>query len=138
MLFLKEINRSFLIVEHDPIFLRRCQADGRIRRLCPQADLREATILLHAPALDPHLQTITELSDRMFCIYEKEKTQLKGRAKMPGARIYRQRCSTYGPGEVEEMTQRRLEERIWLSEMDIMLNENGEIMAMNFLNEKLG
>jgi hypothetical protein len=42
---------------------------------------REATILLFAPALDPHLQTITELADRVFCIYEGEKAPVKGRGK---------------------------------------------------------
>ena len=48
---------------------------------------REATILLYAPALDPHLQKLTELADRVFCIYS-EQAPAKGRkaeAKMPGA-----------------------------------------------------
>jgi len=44
-----------------------------------------ATILLYAPALDPHLQKMIELADRVFCIYEGEKAPVKGRAKMPGA-----------------------------------------------------
>jgi hypothetical protein len=44
---------------------------------------REATILLYAPAPDPHLQKMTELADRVFCIYEGEKAPVKGRAKMP-------------------------------------------------------
>jgi hypothetical protein len=30
---------------------------------------REATVLLYAPALDPHLQEMAELADRVFCIY---------------------------------------------------------------------
>jgi len=45
---------------------------------------REATILLYAPALDPHQKTITELAYRVFWIYEGEKAPFKGRAKMPG------------------------------------------------------
>ena len=48
---------------------------------------REATILLYAPALDPHLQKMTELADRVFCIYS-EQAPAKGRkaeARMPGA-----------------------------------------------------
>jgi len=45
---------------------------------------REATILLYAPALDPHLQKMTELADRVFCIYEGEKATVKGRVKVPG------------------------------------------------------
>ncbi len=47
---------------------------------------REATVLLYAPALDPHLQKMAELADRVFCFYEE---QARGRAKvqerMPGA-----------------------------------------------------
>lgn len=48
---------------------------------------REATILLYAPALDTHLQKLTELADRVFCIYS-EPAPAKARkaeAKMPGA-----------------------------------------------------
>jgi hypothetical protein len=58
MTILEENHHSFLIVEHDP--------------------------MLYAPALDPHLQTITELADRVFCIYKGEKAPVKRRAKMPG------------------------------------------------------
>ena len=50
---------------------------------------REATILLYAPALDPHLQKMTELADRVFCFYEMPRAPAKGRAKaepkMPGS-----------------------------------------------------
>lgn len=42
---------------------------------------REATILLYAPALDPHLQKLTELADRVFCIYN-EQAPDKGRGKV--------------------------------------------------------
>jgi hypothetical protein len=58
MTILEENHHSFLIVEHDP--------------------------MLYSPALDPHLQKMTELADRVFCIYEGEKAPVKGRAKMPG------------------------------------------------------
>jgi hypothetical protein len=44
---------------------------------------REATILLYAPALDPHLQKITELADRVFCIYSEQAAQRE--AKTAGA-----------------------------------------------------
>jgi hypothetical protein len=44
---------------------------------------REATILLYAPTLDPHLQKIAELADRVFCIYGEQAAQRE--AKMPGA-----------------------------------------------------
>ena len=39
---------------------------------------REATVLLYAPALDPHLQEMAELADRVFCI---EPAAAKGRGK---------------------------------------------------------
>lgn len=41
---------------------------------------REATILLYAPALDPHLEKMTELADRVFCIYN-EPAGAKGRGR---------------------------------------------------------
>ena len=50
---------------------------------------REATILLYSPTLDPHLQKMTELADRVFCFYEMPRAPAKDRAKaepkMPGA-----------------------------------------------------
>jgi hypothetical protein len=39
---------------------------------------REATILLYAPALDPYLEKMTELADRVFCFYEMPKASAKG------------------------------------------------------------
>jgi hypothetical protein len=47
---------------------------------------REATILLYSPTLDPHLQKMTELADRVFCFYEmpKVKSRAKAEPKMPG------------------------------------------------------
>lgn len=41
---------------------------------------REATVLLYAPALDPHLQEMAKLADRVFCIYN-EPAGAKGRGK---------------------------------------------------------
>jgi hypothetical protein len=49
---------------------------------------REATVLLYAPAMDPHLQKIAGLADRVFCIYS-EPAAARGRgkaeARVPGA-----------------------------------------------------
>ena len=42
---------------------------------------RGATILLYSPALDPHLQKMTELADWVFCFYEMPRVPAKGRAK---------------------------------------------------------
>jgi hypothetical protein len=47
---------------------------------------REATILLYSQALNPHLQKMTELANRVFCIYsERGRGRAKAEAKMPCA-----------------------------------------------------
>ena len=46
---------------------------------------REATVLLYAPALDPHLEKMTPVADRVFCIYSEPAKVRKSEAKMPGA-----------------------------------------------------
>jgi DNA polymerase I len=86
MTILEENHHSFLIVEHDPMLYEDA---GEMVEYLAQAlkqTSREATILLYAPALDPHLSKMTELADRVFCIYS-EQAPSKGRkaeAKMPG------------------------------------------------------
>jgi len=60
-----------------------------------QADLQGGDYPAHAPALDPHLQKLTELADRVFCIYN-EQAPAKGRkagAKTPGAQRTLEACS---------------------------------------------
>ncbi|HUS75980.1 MAG TPA: hypothetical protein VMY43_08230 [Methanothrix sp.] len=64
MTILEENHHSFLIVEHDPLLYEDA---GKMVEYLAQAlkqTSREATILLYSPALDPHLQKITELADR--------------------------------------------------------------------------
>ena len=56
MTILEENHHSFLIVEYLAQTLKQTSW--------------EVTILLYAPALDPHLQKMTELADRVFCFYE--------------------------------------------------------------------
>ena len=68
MTILEENHHSFLIVEHDPMLYEALGGDGPAL----------------APALDPHLQKITELADRVFCIYsEPARGCAKAEAKMP-------------------------------------------------------
>jgi hypothetical protein len=89
MTILEENHHSFLIVEHDPMLYE--DAEKRMVEYLAQAlkqTSRETTILLYAPALDPHLQKMTELADRVFCIYEERADPAKARkaeARMPGA-----------------------------------------------------
>ncbi|MFZ2471605.1 MAG: hypothetical protein WAW52_06640 [Methanothrix sp.] len=63
MTILEENHHSFLIVEHDPLLFEDA---GEMVEYLAQAlrqTSREATILLYAPALDPHLQKLTELAN---------------------------------------------------------------------------
>ena len=46
--------------------LRGLLGDGGLPGLALKQTSREATVLLYAPALDPHLQEMSELADRVF------------------------------------------------------------------------
>jgi hypothetical protein len=89
MTILEENHHSFLIVEHDPMLYEDAGEMVDYVALALKQTSREATILLYAPALDPHLQKMTELADRVFCFYEGRETSASGRVKvevkMPGA-----------------------------------------------------
>jgi hypothetical protein len=89
MTILEENHHRFLIIEHDPMLYEDA---GEMVEYVAQAlrqTSREATILLYAPALDPHLEKMTELADRVFCFYEGQQAPARGRAKaeikMPGS-----------------------------------------------------
>jgi len=80
MTILEENHHSFLIVEHDPLLYEDSQEMvGYLAQALKQTS-REATVLLYAPALDPHLQEMAELADRVFCIYN-EPAGAKDRGK---------------------------------------------------------
>ena len=60
-----------MIVEHDPMLYEDA---GEMVEYLAQAlkqNFREATILLYAPALAPHLQKMTELSTCILSSYKK-------------------------------------------------------------------
>ena len=81
MTILQENHHTFLIVEHDPMLYEDAGEMVEYLALALKQTSREATILLYAPALDPHLQKMTELADRVFCFYEMPRAPTKGRAK---------------------------------------------------------
>jgi DNA polymerase I len=81
MTILEENHHTFLIVEHDPMLYEDAREMFEYVAQALRQTSREATILLYAPALDPHLQKITELADRVFCFYEMPGAQAKGRSK---------------------------------------------------------
>ena len=87
MTILEENHHSFLIVEHDPLLYEDAREMVEYLAQALKQTSREATILLYAPALDPHLQKMTELADQVVC-FCCEQAPAKGRkaeAKMPGA-----------------------------------------------------
>ena len=76
----EENHHSFLIVEHDALLYEDSQEMVGYLAQALKETSREATVLLYAPALDPHLQEMAELADRVFCIYN-EPAVAKGRGK---------------------------------------------------------
>jgi DNA polymerase I len=89
MTILEENRHSFLIVEHDPLLYEDA---GEMIEYVAQHLLqtsREATVLLYTPAIDPYLEKMTPLADRVFCFYEMPKTpakdKVKAELKMPGS-----------------------------------------------------
>ena len=87
MTILEENHHNFLILEHDP--MRYEDASEMVEYIAQhlRQTSREATVLLYAPALDPHLQEMADLADRVFCIYNEPagtKGQGKAEARMPG------------------------------------------------------
>ena len=64
-----------MIVEHDPMLYE--DAGEMVEHLAQalRQTSREATILPYAPALDLHLQKLTELADRVDCIYSEQATR---------------------------------------------------------------
>ena len=81
MTILEENHHSFLIIEHDPMLYEDAKEMVEYVAQALKQTSREATILLYSPALDPHLQKITELADRVFCFYEMPRAPAKSRAK---------------------------------------------------------
>jgi DNA polymerase I len=81
MPILEENHHSFLIVEHDPMLYEDAKEMVECVAQALKQTSREATILLYSPALNSHLQKMTELADRVFCFYEMPRAPAKGRTK---------------------------------------------------------
>jgi hypothetical protein len=63
MTILEENHHSFLIVEHDPLLYEDAGEMVEYLARALKQTSREANIMLYAPALDPHLQKLTELAN---------------------------------------------------------------------------
>jgi hypothetical protein len=91
MTILEENHHTFLIIGHDPLLYEDATEMVEYVAQALKQTTREATVLLYSPALDPHLQKMTELADRVFCFYEMPKAPAKIRAKpevkMPGSQV---------------------------------------------------
>lgn len=86
MTILEENHHSFLIVEHDPLLYEDAEEMVEYVAQAMKQTSREATVLLYAPVLDPHIQAMTDLADRVFCFYEGQaKERAKPNLKMQGA-----------------------------------------------------
>jgi len=88
MTILEENHHSFLIVEHDPLLYEDASEMVEYIAQHLRQTSREATVLLYAHAMDPHLEKITPLADRVFCFYEMPKATARGKMKadpMPGS-----------------------------------------------------
>jgi DNA polymerase I len=88
MTILEENHHSFLIVEHDPLLYEDASEMVEYIAQHLRQTSREATVLLYSPELDPHLEKMTPLADRVFCFYEMPKAPAKGKTKadpMPGS-----------------------------------------------------
>lgn len=57
------------------------RAHDKIGSPAPAADFREATVLLYAHTLAPHLEKMPQLADRVFCVYEMPRAAAKSRSK---------------------------------------------------------
>jgi DNA polymerase I len=69
-------------VEHDPsLYEDAAEMVEYIAQHLRQTS-RVATVLLYAPALDSHLEKMTQLADRVFCFYEVPKAPARGRMKV--------------------------------------------------------
>jgi hypothetical protein len=83
---LSRLNRNFTEVEHDPMLYEDAKEMVEYVAQTLKQTSREATVLLYSPALDPHLQAMTDLADRVFCFYEGQaKERAKSNLKMQGA-----------------------------------------------------
>jgi DNA polymerase I len=89
MTILEENHHSFLIIEHDPLLYEDASEMVEYIAQHLRQTSREATVLVYSPALDPHLEKMTQLADRVFCFYEMPKVPAKSRTKaemkIPGA-----------------------------------------------------
>jgi hypothetical protein len=91
MTILEENHHTFLIIEHDPTLYEDASEMVEYVAQALRQTSREATVLLYAPALDPHLEKMTPLADRVFCFYEMPNAPARGKVKtdqkMPKAQV---------------------------------------------------
>lgn len=82
---LQENHHSFLIVEHDPMLYEDAKEMVEYVAQAFRQTSREATILLYSPSMDPSLERISEVADRLFCFNEVQVRSIaKSNIKIPG------------------------------------------------------
>src|SRR5512139_1345300 len=82
MTILEEAQHSLIIVEHDPMLYEDAQEMTEyISKALKQAS-HEATVLLYSPEIDPLLEDLTNLADRVFYFEEGPRDEPRLTAKM--------------------------------------------------------
>jgi hypothetical protein len=77
MTILEEANHSLIIIEHDPILYEdSAELVEYISQAMRQA-AQEATVLLYSPGIDPFLEDLAKLADRVFYFEERAQSTPK-------------------------------------------------------------
>jgi hypothetical protein len=82
MTILEEAHHSLIIVEHDPMLYEDAnEMTEYVSKALKQAS-HEATVLLYSSGIDPFLEDLTNLADRVFYFEEGPREQPRLTAKM--------------------------------------------------------
>jgi hypothetical protein len=70
MTILEEAHHSLIIIEHDPILYEDSQEMVEYISQAMRQASQEATVLLYSPGIDPFLEDLAKLADRVFYFEE--------------------------------------------------------------------
>jgi ABC-type nitrate/sulfonate/bicarbonate transport system ATPase subunit len=80
MTILEKAHHSFIIAEHDPLLFEDAEMTEYVSKALRQASY-EATVLLYSHEVDPFLEELTKLADRVFYFEEGPRESPKLTAK---------------------------------------------------------
>jgi len=82
MTILEEAHHSLIIVEHDPLLYEDAQEMTEYMSKALKQASHEATVLLYSSGIDPFLEDLTNLADRVFYFEKGPRESPKMTAKM--------------------------------------------------------